>query len=177
MIRNMPSQMTRVLALTVGVLAAGVVAGAPQAVALTPVAASASHADESARPVPPLRRPGCVGDSFTGTLETGKAICSDFYLVRMQPNGDLVLREIASGDACWASRTRAAGDASATISRDLLGKPSLEITSVSQGKLASIEGLSPFFDQFGDVNVSVNNKGEFWVGFKEIAHCTNTSFR
>jgi hypothetical protein len=173
---NIPSRMTRVLVLTAGVLAAGVVAGAPQAVALPPLAASASHADKSARPVPPLRRPGCIGDSFSGTLESTKAICSDFYLVRMQPNGDLVLREIASGKACWTSRTRAPGDAFARIDLASDFTPFLEIVSASQGRLAFIDGEASVFAKNEKYSASVNNKGEFWVGFKEIAHCTNTSF-
>jgi hypothetical protein len=169
MIKNIRSQMTRVLVLTVGVLAAGVVAGAPQAVALTPVAASAGQIEASAGAGP---RPGCIGDSFgqgriNRTLEPGKAICSGNYLVRMQPNGDLVLREISSGRACWASGTRAPGDASATFD-----DPDLVIESASQGVLRGLKG-------YGDSgllpharsNVSVNDKGEFWVAFNRVAGC------
>jgi hypothetical protein len=168
MFKNMPSKMTRVLALTVGVLAAGVVAGAAPAVALTPVAASAGHVAASAGAGP---RPGCIGDSFKGTLESTKAICSDKYLVRMQDNGDLVLREISTGRACWASKTRAPGDAVARMDRASDFSPFLEIVSTSQGRLAFIDGEASVFADFKEYNASVNNKGEFWVGFAKIANC------
>ena len=138
---------------------------------LTPLAAWGS-ADQSAGLIPALERPGCVGDSFSGTLESTKAICSDFYLVRMQPNGDLVLREIASGDACWTSRTRAPGDASATFHVDKFELSAwVTIDSVSQGEVGRIDGSTPTFLGADDLNVSVNNKGEFWVGFTRVASC------
>jgi hypothetical protein len=168
MIKNIPSQMTRVLVLTVGVLTAGVVAGGAQAVALTPVAVEASA---GAGP-----RPGCIGDSFEGTLEASKAICSEKYLVRMQDNGDLVLREISTGRACWASRTRAPGDAVARFIKPEFPDPGplLSIDSTSQGTLAVFDGdfdlISNVIDP-KELNASVNNKGEFWVGFKKIANC------
>jgi hypothetical protein len=147
-------------------------AAAVCAALMTPLAASASHANENARLVPPLQRPGCIGDSFSGTLESTKAICSDFYLVRMQPNGDLVLREIASGEACWASGTRAPGDASATfhLSKFELGAW-VTIDSVSQGEVGRIDGSTPTFLGADEINASVNNKGEFWVGFTKVASC------
>jgi hypothetical protein len=178
MIKNIRSRMTRVLVLTVGVLTAGAVAGAPQAVALTPVAASAEQVKTNASAGP---RPGCIGDSFKGTLESTKAICTEKYLVRMQDNGDLVLREISTGRACWASKTRAPGDAIARIldgsqSKNPYDSTGLEIVSTSQGSLAYFDGdqdllsgvFSPGTQEF---NASVNNKGEFWVGFTKIANC------
>jgi hypothetical protein len=171
MFSNMPSRMARVLALTAGVLAAGVVVGGPQAVALAPVAASTGHVGASAGAGP---RPGCIGDSFKGTLEATKAICSEKYLVRMQDNGDLVLREISTGRACWASKTRAPGDAVARFiepeTKNLL-TPMVKIVSASQGDLTVIGGDADPFSEPEDWNASVNNKGEFWVGFKKIANC------
>ncbi len=110
---------------------------------LTLFATSPGHADEGAGP-----RPGCIGDSFRGTLDSTKATCSDSYLLRMQPNGDLVLREISSGRACWVSGTRAGGD-----------------------DLATFYGEKPATDPEGGYNASVNGKGEFWVGFSRIASC------
>jgi hypothetical protein len=170
MIKNISSRMTRVLVVTAGVLAACVVAGAPPAVAATPVAASAGHAEASAAAGP---RPGCIGDSFKGTLESTKAICSEKYLVRMQDNGDLVLREISTGRACWASKTRAPGDAVARTVQPSTKhlSPFLEIVSTSQGRLAFIDGEASTFAEFEEYNASVNDKGEFWVGFAKIANC------
>jgi hypothetical protein len=158
--KKMPNPITRVLVLTVGVLAAGVVAGAPQAVALTPVAASAGHVEASADP-----RPGCIGDSFTGTLRSGQAICNDNYLVRMQPNGDLVLREISTGRACWASQTRAP-DAHALFNPETAD---LVIESLSRGFLRLLRGAIGF--GVPEHNASVNAKGEFYVGHTRVAGC------
>jgi hypothetical protein len=134
---------------------------------LTPLAASPAQADESAGPG---SRPGCIGDSIKVTLESTKAICSGNYLVRMQPNGDLVLREISSGRACWASRTRAPGDASATLHDGGIAVY-LTIDSHTQGDLATFYGEKPATDPEGGYNASVNGKGEFWVGFSRIASC------
>jgi hypothetical protein len=170
MIKNIRSQMTRVLVLTVGVLATGVVAGAPPAVALPPAAASAGHVEANAGAGP---RPGCIGDSFKGTLESTKAICNEKYLVRMQDNGDLVLREISTGRACWASKTRAPGDASATLHDNGLLDTNVDLTidSVAQGELAKFFGKKPNFVVPDEVNASVSDKGEFWVGFTRVASC------
>jgi hypothetical protein len=156
------------LARKVSVVMAAVVCAA----FLAPPAAWARPAVASAGSFPGLERPGCVGDSFSGTLESTKAICSDFYLVRMQPNGDLVLREIASGNACWASGTRAPGDASATFHVDKFELDAwITIDSVSQGEVGKIDGSTPTFLGTDELNASVNNEGEFWVGFTRVASC------
>jgi hypothetical protein len=90
----------------------------------------------------------------------------------MQPSGDLVLRDITSGEACWASRTRAPGDAVARLGQDSTFQPFREIVSTSQGRLAFIDGSLPTFVTSDEpVNASVNNKGEFYVGFTEVASC------
>jgi len=132
---------------------------------LTLLATWPGHADEGGGP-----RPGCIGDSFRGTLDSTKAICSDKYLVRMQPNGDLVLREISSGRACWASGTRAGGDASATFHQTMVG-PFVTIDSVSQGKLATLSGSIPRATRFDEVSANVNDRGEFWIGYTRVAGC------
>jgi hypothetical protein len=186
MIKKIPSQMTRVLVLTVGVLAAGVVAGAPQAVALTPVAASAGYVETKADAG---ERPGCIGPTFgqgriNRTLEPGKAICNGNYLVRMQPNGDLVLREISSGRACWASGTRAPGDASATFippkahpdypDAEAAAAGDIEIESASLGLLRVLDGsldVGITDSNPPPANASVSDKGEFYAGFTRVAGC------
>lgn len=142
-------------------------AGTLGAVALTGPAANAASAEGRSAQVA-----GCVGTAFSGTLGPGKAICNGNYLVRMQTNGDLVLRVISTGRACWRSVTDRApgGDTSAVFSDGgLLNPPSVTITSVSQGRLAKIWG-SHQAPHHGS-NANVNTRGEFWIGYKKIGAC------
>src|SRR5215213_885127 len=51
---------------------------------------------------------GCSAKDSLGKddeLRPGRALCNGNYLLRMQENGDLVLREISTGRACWHSNT------------------------------------------------------------------------
>lgn len=114
---------------------------------------------------------GCVGTAFSGTLAAGKAICNGNYLVRMQTNGDLVLRVISTGAACWASGTAVApgGDTSATFHGGPVGAPFVTIDSVSQGRLKQIVGAHTYLHL--GTNANVNTRGEFWIGYKKIAAC------
>lgn len=149
------------------VLATTLAAGTLGAVGLTGPAANAASAEGSSAQVA-----GCVGTAFSGTLGPGKAICNGNYLVRMQTNGDLVLRVISTGRACWTSGTGRApgGDTSATFSDGFpLAPPSVTINSVSQGRLAKIWGAHTAL-HFG-TNANVNTRGEFWIGYKKIGAC------
>ena len=116
---------------------------------------------------------GCVGSSFSGTLSSEKAICSGDFLVRMQGNGDLVLRQISSGRACWTSGTAGAWtyDASAVFIKYQggIGPPAVEIHKTSQGLLKTILG-SHQWPNVG-TNANVNASGGFWIGYKKIASC------
>ncbi|MEV7424468.1 MULTISPECIES: hypothetical protein [unclassified Streptomyces] len=110
----------------------------------------------------------CVGSSFSGTLGVNQAICNSGYQVMMQDNGDLVLRT-HSGSPCWASGSRAPGDASATFVGTVFGAPYIDINSTSQGRVGRVLGAHTA-TTFG-TNASVNNKGEFWVGYKKVGWC------
>lgn len=114
---------------------------------------------------------GCVGTGFSGTLGPGKAICNGNYLVRMQTNGDLVLRVIKTGHVCWLSQTARApgGDTSATFHQNPIGIPYVDIDSTSQGHLGRLKGAHGMLE-LGST-ASVNKYGEFYVGFKKIAGC------
>lgn len=114
---------------------------------------------------------GCVGASFAGTLGNGKAICNGNYLVRMQGNGDLVLRVISTGRACWTSGTAGAwsNDASATFHKNIWGRPYVDINKSSQGRIGRVVGAHTA-TTFG-TNASINSRGEFWIGYKKVASC------
>lgn len=134
---------------------------------------SASAADAAASPLAEqaAARAGCVGTGFAGTLANQKAICNGNYLVRMQGNGDLVLRVISTGRACWSSRTAGAwsNDASAVFHKNIWGVPYVDIHKTSQGRLTRILGAHGL-TELGS-NASVNRRGEFWIGFKKIGSC------
>ncbi|WP_460652309.1 hypothetical protein [Kribbella endophytica] len=111
--------------------------------------------------------PGCIGANFNEkrALNSGEAICNGNYLVRMQPNGDLVLRVISTGRACWASGTRAAG-ASATFHGGNIQaglRPYVQIGSTRVGGDYNL----------GDpgTNANVNSKGEFWIAYAKRGWC------
>jgi hypothetical protein len=104
--------------------------------------------------------PGCAGQDALGNgdvLRPGRALCNGNYLLRMQENGDLVLREISTGRACWHSNTFGAG-ASATVVANGSGvvlKVAREVVGSSD------EGT----------NANLNSKGELWVGLDPVASC------
>src|ERR671916_64438 len=112
---------------------------------------------------------GCAAkDSLTkdDVLRPGRALCNGNYLLRMQENGDLVLREISTGRACWHSNTFVKG-VSTTFEPGVHGflsradvPPKLKIGGhVIYGANTIGEGL------FGDdgTSANLNAKGEFWV--------------
>ncbi|WP_431783819.1 hypothetical protein [Streptomyces chumphonensis] len=110
----------------------------------------------------------CVGTSFSGTLSVNRALCNGSYKLTMQDNGDLVLRD-RHGRACYASGSRAPGDAYASFHKNLVGVPYIDIISKSQGRVGRILGAHSTWD--GSPNASLNNKGEFWVGYKKVGWC------
>ena len=130
----------------------------------TTAQASGSSADDDVS----AQVAGCVGTSFSATLGNGKAICNGNFLVRMQGNGDLVLRRISSGRACWTSNTAGAWshDAYAVFTQNIWSRPWVDIKS-SQGKLKRIEG-GHGATTFG-TNASINSRGDFYIGYKKIA--------
>lgn len=107
--------------------------------------------------------------SFSNELRAGKRICNGNYSVWMQRNGDLVLRQNTTNRACWASETRAPGDAKAVFNGTIIGRPYIDIQSVSQGWVGRVVG-SHNFSSYAD-NASVNSKGEFWVGYNKVGWC------
>jgi hypothetical protein len=110
----------------------------------------------------------CIGTSFSANLGTNQAICNSGYQLIMQDNGDLVLRR-SNGSACYASGTRAPGDATATFVGDWANQPRVDINSASQGFRGRIWGAHRL-PALG-TNASVNSKGEFWIGYRKIGYC------
>jgi hypothetical protein len=147
---------TRMFATTLAAGAAFVAVSSGVAAAQTPVAGEYTA------------QVTCVGTSFASKLGTNQAICNSGYRVIMQDNGDLVLRR-SNGSACYASGTRAPGDASAVFVANWLTKPWVNIESASQGLVGRIEGAHNA-STLGK-NASVNNRGEFWIGYRKIGYC------
>jgi hypothetical protein len=103
---------------------------------------------------------GCAGQDALGNddvLRPGRALCNGNYLLRMQENGDLVLRQISTGRVCKHWPTGVPG-ASATVRADSTGVTLLvgsqEIATAGDG-----------------TNANLNSKGEFWVGYDRIGWC------
>jgi hypothetical protein len=135
-------------------------------VALSAVAAP-GFAAESNNSVTP-RVAGCIGANFNEgrALNSGQAICKGNYLVRMQPNGDLVLRVISTGRACWHSGTYTAG-AGATFHAGTPGNPpGRPYVQIAGRRLIGENNL-------GDLgtNANVNSRGEFWIGYAKYGAC------
>lgn len=152
----------RALKITGTVLGAVALAAAGQQsfAASSPSATSASSASAAAVP-------GCIGKNFNEkrALNSGEAICNGNYLVRMQPNGDLVLRVVSTGRACWASGTRTAG-ASATFHAGNIQAGLRPYVQIGSTKVGGDYNL-------GDpgTNANVNAKGEFWIAYAKRGWC------
>jgi hypothetical protein len=136
-------------------------------VALSTVAAPGFAAEKHDSAAP--QAAGCIGANFNErrSLNSGEAICKGNYLVRMQPNGDLVLRVISTGRACWHSGTYTAG-ASATFHAGRPGNnpPARPYVQIAGTRLEGANNL-------GDLgtNANVNSNGEFWIGYAKRGAC------
>jgi len=143
--------------------------GAPGAGGAAGGGGFAGEADAAALAAPG----GCSAQDFLGgddVLRPGRALCNGNYLLRMQPNGDLVLREVSTGRACWHSATFVAG-ASTTfepgwISRPINKKPVLkigdhQIVGENDEGLVTHDGTS----------ANLTADGEFYIGYLKQAAC------
>ena len=116
---------------------------------------------------------GCSAQDFLAegdVLRPGRALCNGNYLLRMQPNGDLVLREISTGRACWHSDTFVAGVSTTFepgwIRRPINKKPVLKVGDhdiVGEND----EGLVPH----DGTSANLNANGEFYIGYHKQAAC------
>jgi hypothetical protein len=134
----------------------------------------------AARPEPGAREGprGCSAQDYLGrndVLRLGRALCNGNYLLRMQENGDLVLREISTGRACWHSRTFVPG-----VSATLL--PGAVDPRGPAGGGASVPTLRVGSRDFPGTNTpehlgttaNLNSEGELWVGYGKVATCGET---
>jgi hypothetical protein len=138
------------------------------AVALAAGAVTVSGLSGTAAAQPAAAAVTCVGTSFSGTLGVNQALCNSGYTLTMQDNGDLVLRR-KDQSACYASGTRAPGDASAVFVMRHVGAPYVDINSTSQGRVGRIMGAHTGAHLGTDA--SLNGNGEFWVGYKKVGYC------
>jgi hypothetical protein len=132
----------------------------------------------AARPDPGTRHGprGCSAQDYLDrgdVLRPGRALCNGNYLLRMQHNGDLVLREISTGRACWHSRTFVPG-VSATFKPGEIdargpagGGASVPILRVGNRDIPGTN--SP--EHLG-TTANLNSEGELWVGYGKVATCT-----
>jgi hypothetical protein len=103
-------------------------------------------------------------------LRPGRALCNGNYLLRMQENGDLVLREISTGRACWHSNTFVAGVSTTFEPGDITPVPPFPET-LPKLKIGGhvIEGANG--GKSDGTSANLNSKGEFWVGYRKLASC------
>ena len=105
-------------------------------------------------------------------LQPGRALCNGNYLLRMQENGDLVLREISTGRACWHSNTFSQNSV-ATFKRGVLDPPWPPAAEGANPKLRIgrqvIEGANTGLH--AGLNANLNEKGELWIGYLKKASC------
>ncbi len=113
--------------------------------------------------------PGCIGKNFneSRSLGPGEAICNGNYLVRMQTNGDLVLRKISTGRACWTSGTRATNATASFKAGYITPAGHVHPYVLIDGK--KIWGTNHVGDP--GTNANVNGNGEFWIGYHKAGSC------
>jgi hypothetical protein len=146
------------------------------------VAVTAPGAD--ARPEPGDRQGpfGCAVKDSLGKhdeLRPGRALCNGDFLVRMQPNGDLVLRRVSTGRACWHSNTFVPR-VSATFKP---GSAELKAGLASHGDIPPelrigrhvIKGANiqaaPFQRPHDGTSANLNARGEFYIGYLMVGSC------
>jgi hypothetical protein len=115
---------------------------------------------------------GCTAQDHIAegdVLRPGRALCNGNYLLRMQENGDLVLREISTGRACWHSNTFVAG-VSATFEPGKFERPP-ERDEKPKLKIGgyTIEGKNT--GNHVGTSANLNSKGELWIGYDSPASC------
>jgi hypothetical protein len=111
---------------------------------------------------------GCSAKDAIGkddVLRPGRALCNGNYLVRMQTNGDLVLREISTGRACWHSNTHVPG-VSTTFQPGQFAAPRFPVLKIGEYKIYGSNTKLNY-----GTTASLNSKGEFWIGYKKQAWC------
>lgn len=115
---------------------------------------------------------GCSAQDHIGEgdiLRPGRALCNGNYLLRMQENGDLVLREISTGRACWHSNTFVAG-VSATFEPGKFEKPP-ERDKKPTLKVGGHEIEGKNTSNHLGTTANLNSKGELWIGYDPYASC------
>jgi hypothetical protein len=114
---------------------------------------------------------GCSRQDYldrSDILRPGRALCNGKYLLRMQKNGDLVLRHIPTGRACWHSKTYKPG-VSATFMPGRGTGPAGQFAPYLQVGDRKIYGSNNILDLGTTANL--NSKGELWVGYAKVASC------
>jgi hypothetical protein len=160
-----------------------VAAAAMLAAVVGSMVVTTSSAD--ARPEPGTRQGpfGCAVKDSLGkrdNLRPGRALCNRDYLLRMQGNGDLVLRKISTGRACWHSNTFVAGvsttftPGAAELKAGLASHgdipPKLKIGKrVIKGE--NIQAVPPFQSAHDGTSANLNSKGEFFIGYRMVGSC------
>ena len=133
--------------------------------------AAASGVMVATAPSAAAEPPGCSSQDFidqTDILGPDRALCRGDVLLRMQGNGDLVLRHIPTGRACWHSNTHAAG-ASATFTPGKGTGPAGQARPYVKVGEHKIYGDNNILDLGRTANL--NDKGEFWIGFRLVGRC------
>ena len=103
-------------------------------------------------------------------LRPGRALCNGNYLLRMQENGDLVLREISTGRACWHSNTFVAGVSTTFEPGDIKPVPPFPETPPKL-KIGGHEITGANGNASDGTSANLNSKGEFYVGYRKLASC------
>jgi hypothetical protein len=109
-----------------------------------------------------------VGTAFTNTLIPGECLRNGRFDFVMQYDGNLVLYDGAR--ACWSSHTGGNEGVYAQFSGDdKLGSPFLGLES-PYGRLGYYQGGYTLLHKTG-ADVSLNEKGEIWIGWKNVFSC------
>ena len=116
---------------------------------------------------------GCSAQDFLAegdVLRPGRALCNGNYLLRMQPNGDLVLREISTGRACWHSNTFVAG-VSTTFEPGWIRRPINKKPVLNVGNHKIVGENDEGFNTHDGTSANLTSMGEFYIGYLKKASC------
>ncbi len=113
---------------------------------------------------------GCSAQDYldqTDILRPGRALCNGGAVLRMQENGDLVLRNASTGKACWHSGTSKRG-VSVTFTPGKGSGPAGQFPPYLNIGDHQIAGSNNILDLGRTANL--NSKGEFWIGYRAHRH-------
>ncbi len=135
--------------------------------ALGLVTTSIALAAGAALPAQASGAPGNQGTSIEDKLFPGQYLGNGGYKLAMQTDGNLVLYDRTR--VCWASHTNGLRGTYLDYDDNYIKPPQVDLKNATYGGLGTWYGSYTWLHKNG--NLSLNSRGEVWIGWKKWIHC------